>query len=204
MTTTPQIPNPAHTLAESMLSRHFGKETVNYFSSKIDDGLYSAHNTKAYTGSPINRLSFLRSDHPFLSAALRHPSARFVLLKNLAPLTPSPAQLHYAKYDEVQKLVPQDAFDTPEKEMIKNFDSRKTQATLIFLGLDENRKEGGMAWKTYSGTPYFAVDVTPKGSEEQQTAANDVISAMEAKGLSFFQTRVVMTFSADEGMEIRP
>ncbi|KAJ5146422.1 Zinc ribbon NADH pyrophosphatase [Penicillium bovifimosum] len=181
MTTTPQIPNPAHTLADSMLSRHFGKETVNYFSS-----------------SPINRLSFLRSDHPFLSAALKHPSARFVLLKNLAPLTPSPAQLHYAKYEEVQKLVPLDAFDTPEEELIKKFDSRKTQATLIFLGLDESRKEGGMAWKIYSGTPYFAVDVTPKGSEEQQTAANDVISAMEAKGLSFFQTRVVMTFSADE------
>ncbi|KAJ5562989.1 hypothetical protein N7461_001750 [Penicillium sp. DV-2018c] len=181
MTTTSQIPNPAHTLADSMLSRHFGRETVNYFSS-----------------SPINRLSFLRSDHPFLSAALKHPSARFVLLKNLAPLTPSPAQLHYAKYEDVQKLVPRDAFDTPEEEMIKNFDSRKTQATLIFLGLDESLKEGGMAWKIYQGTPYFAVDVTPKGSEEQQSAANDVISAMEAKGLSFFQTRVVMTFSADE------
>ncbi|KAJ6146978.1 hypothetical protein N7497_008960 [Penicillium chrysogenum] len=181
MSTTPQIPAPAHMLADSMLSRHFGKETANYFSS-----------------SPINRLSFLRSDHPFLSTALKHPSARFVLLNNLAPLTPSPAQLHYAKYDEVQKLVPHDIFDTSEEEMIKNYDSRKTHPTLIFLGLDENRKEGGLAWKIYSGTPYFAVDVTPKGSEEQQTAAKDVIGAMEAKGLSFFQTRVVMSFSADE------
>lgn len=34
MTTTPQIPTPAHMLEDSMLSRHFGKETVNYFSSK--------------------------------------------------------------------------------------------------------------------------------------------------------------------------
>ncbi|KAJ6034393.1 hypothetical protein N7499_001598 [Penicillium canescens] len=181
MTTTPQIPAPAHTLADSMLSRHFGRETVNYFSS-----------------SPINRLSFLRSDHPFLSAALKHPSARFVLLNNLAPLTPSPAQLHYAKYDEVRKLVPNDIFDVSEEDMIKNFDSRKTHPTLIFLGLDESLKEGGFTWKIYSGTPYFAVDVTPKGSEEQQTAAKDVISAMEAKGLSFFQARVVMSFSADE------
>mgnify|MGYP002718567990 FL=1 len=159
--------------------------------------------TKVSLGSPINRLSFLRSDHPFLSTALKHPSARFVLLNNLAPLTPSPAQLHYAKYDEVQKLVPHDIFDTSEEEMIKNYDSRKTHPTLIFLGLDENRKEGGLAWKIYSGTPYFAVDVTPKGSEEQQTAAKDVIGAMEAKGLSFFQTRVVMSFSADEGMKMR-
>lgn len=87
--------------------------------------------------------------------------------------------------------------------MLKNYDSRKSHATLIFLGLDESRKEGGLAWKIYQGTPYFAVDVTPKGSEEQQTAAKDVISAMEAKGLSFFQSRVHMSFSADEGNEIR-
>jgi NAD+ diphosphatase len=130
---------------------------------------------------------------------LKHPSARFVLLNNLAPLTPSPAQLHYAKYDEVRKLVPNDIFDVSEEDMIKNYDSRKTHPTLIFLGLDESLKEGGFTWKIYSGTPYFAVDVTPKGSEEQQTAAKDVISAMEAKGLSFFQARVVMSFSADEG-----
>ncbi|KAJ5941571.1 hypothetical protein N7516_001739 [Penicillium verrucosum] len=181
MSTTPQIPTPAHMLEDSMLSRHFGKETVNYFSS-----------------SPINRLSFLRSDHPFLSTALKHPSTRFVLLNNLAPLTPSPAQLHYAKYDDVRKLVSRDTFDTSEEDMIKAYDSRKTHPTLIFLGLDESRKEEGLTWKIYSGTPYFAVDVTPKGSEEQQTAAKDVISVMEAKGLSFFQARVVMSFSADE------
>lgn len=33
MTNTSQIPTPAHTLADSMLSRRFGRETVNYFSS---------------------------------------------------------------------------------------------------------------------------------------------------------------------------
>lgn len=87
--------------------------------------------------------------------------------------------------------------------MIKSYDSRKTHPTLIFLGLDESRKEEGMTWKIYSGMPYFAVDVTPKGSEEQQTAAKDVISVMEAKGLSFFQARVVMSFSADEGTKTR-
>lgn len=148
----------------------------------------------------MNRLSFLRGDHPFLSTALKHPSTRFVLLNNLAPLTPSPAGLYYAKYDEVRKLVPQDLYDRSEEDMIKNFDSRKSHPNLIFLGLDESRKEGGLAWKIYSGTPYFALDVTPKGPQEQQTASSEVIKAMEEKGLSFFQTRVVMTFSSDEGM----
>ncbi|KAF7116329.1 hypothetical protein CNMCM5793_004495 [Aspergillus hiratsukae] len=181
MTNVPQVPAPAHILADSMLSRHFGRETVNYFSS-----------------SPLNRLSFLRSEHPFLSAALKHPSTRFILLKDLAPLTKSPSELYYAKYDEVRKLVPEDSFDKSEEEMIKHFDSRKTSATLIFLGLDETKKQGGLAWKVYTGAPYFALDVTPKGSEEQQANAKDIISTMEAQGLSFYQSRVVMTFSADE------
>lgn len=141
----------------------------------------------------------MRSDHPFLSKALKHPTTQFVLLNNLAPLTRSPAELHYARYDDIRKLVPQDIFDQSEEDMIKNFDSRKTLPTLIFLGLDESRKEGGLAYKVYTGTPFFALDVTPKGSEAQQTAAKDVISVMEAKGLSFFHARVVMTFSPDEG-----
>lgn len=121
-------------------------------------------------------------------------------MNNLAPLTRSPAELYYAEYDELRKLVPQDIFDPSEEDMIKNYDSRKAHPNLIFLGLDESRKEGSMSWKIYSGIPFFAVDVTPKGSEAQQTAAKDVIQAMEGKGLSFFQTRVVTTFTPDEGM----
>ncbi|CEJ60397.1 putative NADH pyrophosphatase [Penicillium brasilianum] len=181
MSAASQLPNPAHALAESMLSLRFGKETVNYFSS-----------------SPINRLSFLRNDHPFLSSALKHSSARFLLLNNLAPLTRSPTEVYYAKYDEVRSLIPSDTFDQSEEEMLKGFDSRKTHATLIFLGLDESRKEGSMTHKIYSGIPFFAVDVTPKGSAAQQTACKDIISAMEEKGLSFFQTRVITTFTPDD------
>ncbi|KAJ5280312.1 hypothetical protein N7478_005684 [Penicillium angulare] len=181
MTATSQIPVPAHILAESMLSRRFGRETVNYFSS-----------------SPINRLSFLRGDHTFISTALKHPSTQFILLNNLAPLTRSPAELYYAKHEELSKLIPADVYDQSEEDMIKNFDSRQTHPTLIFLGLDESRKENSLSYKIYSGIPFFAVDVTPKGSEVQQTACKDIISAMEEKGLSFFQTRVVTTFTSDE------
>lgn len=55
-----------------------------------------------------------------------------------------------------------------------------------------------MAWKIYNGTPFFALDVTPRGSEAQQTAAKEVTSALEEQGLSFFQTRIVTTFTPEE------
>ncbi|KAJ5176836.1 uncharacterized protein N7482_002713 [Penicillium canariense] len=195
-----QTPTPAHMLAESMLSRRFGNETVNYFSSTDMKRWQHVWNstTNFRTGSPINRLSFLRGDHAFLSAALTHPSTQYLLLNNLAPLTRSPAEVYYAKYDDVRNLVPQNTFDQSEEEMIKGFDSRNTHATLIFLGLDESRKDGSLMYKAYSGVPFFAVDVTPKGSVAQRAAAQDIISAMEGKGLSFFQTRVISTFTADE------
>ncbi|KAL4903431.1 hypothetical protein BDW74DRAFT_40402 [Aspergillus multicolor] len=183
MSDNSQLPNPAHVQADSMLARRFGKETVNYFSS-----------------SPLNRLSFLRSDHPFLSAALKHPTTRFVVLKDLAPLTRSPTELYYAKFNEVRKLISETIYDKSEEEILKEHDSRKTEPHLIFLGVDEAKKQpDGFSWKIYSGTPYFALDVSPKGSEEQQANAKEVLSGFEAQGLSFLQARVAMTFSADEG-----
>ncbi|KAL5338095.1 NUDIX hydrolase domain-like protein [Aspergillus crustosus] len=181
MSSNSQVPNPAHIQADTMLARRFGKETVNYYSS-----------------SPLNRLSFLRSDHPFLSAAIKHPSTRFVILKDLAPLTRSPTSLYYAKFDEVRKLVPEAVYETSEEDLIKEHDSRKTEPHLIFLGVDESPQENGFSWKIYSGTPYFALDVSEKGSEEQQANAKEVVSGFEGKGLSFLQARVAMTFSADE------
>lgn len=57
MPTQPANPEPAHPDVDSMLSRKFGKEVANYFS-----------------GSPLNRLAFLRADNVFLSKALKHPS----------------------------------------------------------------------------------------------------------------------------------
>lgn len=123
------------------------------------------------------------------------------MLNKLAPLTRSPAEPYYAKYDELRGLISQDLFDKTEEEMVKDFDSRKTNPTLIFLGLDESRKESNdlMTYKNYSGHPFFAVDVTPQGSEAHQSACKDIIKAMEEKGLSFFQTRVIMTFPPEEG-----
>jgi hypothetical protein len=54
-----QIPNPAHTLAESMLSRRFGKETVNYFSSTSGMNVHECcmGSSKENSKLTVNRLS---------------------------------------------------------------------------------------------------------------------------------------------------
>lgn len=86
--------------------------------------------------------------------------------------------------------------------MIKEYDSRKTSPQPIFLGMDESHKAEGLTWKVYSGMPYFALDVTPKGPEDQQANARDLISRMEAKGLGFSQARMIMSLPADQGAHV--
>jgi NAD+ diphosphatase len=147
----------------------------------------------------LNRLSFLRTEHPFLSAALKHPSARFLLLKELSPLTRSPGELFWAHYKDVQKLVPPTIYDKQEEDMIREYDSRITLPQLIFLGLDESAKDGTMEFKIYKGRPYFALDVTPRGNEEQQAHAKELVESMEAKGLAFLGARIHMTLPAEQG-----
>ena len=147
------------------------------------------------TGSPLNRVSFLRSDHLFLSAALKHPSTAFLLLNNLAPLAKDPTKLKYAVYEDVRPLIGNDPYAKSEPDVIAEYNSTVVTPQLLFLGLDE-RNQDGFQWSIYRGSPYFALDVTPKGSTTD--AAKRLIEQMEAKGLQFVQGRMHMTLPALE------
>ncbi|CRG87395.1 hypothetical protein PISL3812_04412 [Talaromyces islandicus] len=181
----PQLPAPAHIQADSMLARRFGRETVNYFG-----------------GSPLNRLSFLRTEQAFLSAAVKHPSSRFLLLQNLSPLVQSPTAIFKAQYADVQKLVPSTCFDQSEEEAIREFDSRVTKPDLVFLGIDETSDASGddlMQWKIYKGRPFFALDVSEKGSDEQKATSRTLLDELKAKGVTPYLSRTHMTLPPDEG-----
>ncbi|EGD88277.1 hypothetical protein H112_04759 [Trichophyton rubrum D6] len=174
------MPNPAHVGVDTLLSRKFGKETVNYFSS-----------------SPLNRVSFLRSDNLFLSNALKHPSTRFLLFNELAPLSRNPTELHYASFQEVESIIPLSLFDKPEKEIIESYDSDKAVPLVVFLGLNESQTEGeGFIYRTYKGAPYFALDVTPRGLLEE--SAKKIIESMESKGLTFIKARAITSLPSDD------
>ncbi|KAM7185019.1 NUDIX hydrolase domain-like protein [Naviculisporaceae sp. PSN 640] len=165
-----------------LLTQKFGRETANYFS-----------------GSPLNRVSFLRSDRDFLRAAFSHPSTRFLLMKNLAPLVKKsdPAELGFVSLQEhgVLTLTGEDPFAKTEEEQIRDFDSRERRGPVIlFLGVDDRGvlvsgnegEEGVFTWKDFKGAPFFAVDVTPREEEGKgkDEAAEGVIESV-AKGDKF-------------------
>ncbi|KAI9822545.1 MAG: NADH pyrophosphatase [Pycnora praestabilis] len=162
----PELPDPAHHGLDSMLSRKFGKEVANYF-----------------------------SDHSFLSAALRHPTTSFLLFKDLSPLAKDHTKLAYASYEDIQPLIGKDPYAKSEEQLISEYNSSLTIPQLVFLGLDEKNKQG-LEWNIYIGAPYFAIDVTPKGSVEEK--CHGVIKEMESRGLQFVEGRMHMSLPALE------
>lgn len=192
----PDLPEPVHAELDSMLSRKFGKEVANYFSGAYNPNLFKYVSNESL-GSPLNRVSFLRTDHLFLSLALKHPSTSFLLFKNLEPLVKSPTQLAYASYKDVQPIIEDDPYSESEEELIKRYSSAIYTPQLIFLGLDDRDKESFEYKNHYKGAPFFALDITPK--EPIASAAESLISRMESNGLSFSKGRMHLSLPAHEG-----
>jgi NAD+ diphosphatase len=171
---------PILTEDDSMLSRKFGREVANYFS-----------------GNPLNRVSFLRGDHGFLSSAFTHPTTSFLLLENLSPLIKDPSTLAFVGRSDIEPITGPDPFKQTEEEWIKRFNSNVTHPVVLFLGIDE-KKTAGFEWKEYKGTPYFAIDVTPKGSLAESTKS--VVDAVKSKGMTFLPgARPLLSLKAPEG-----
>ncbi|KAI4264055.1 MAG: hypothetical protein L6R42_000821 [Xanthoria sp. 1 TBL-2021] len=176
--TIPVLPEPAFPDLESMLSRKFGRETANYFS-----------------GSPLNRVSFLRTDNSFLSAALKHPTTSFLVFHNLNPLAKDPSSLEYVSYADVQPLIGEDPYSKSEDQLISEYSSTVTIPQLLFLGLDE-RNQQGLTYSIYTGSPFFALDVTPKGTIQSQ--AESLVQSLQSRGLKFLEGRIQAALPAQD------
>lgn len=174
----PSNPEPAYHETDSMLSRKFGKEIANYFS-----------------GSPLNRVGFLREDHKFLSQAFSHPSTSFLLCRDLQPLVKKGQKvgghLHFVGVEDVKPIVGEEPFSVGEKELVAQYNSDVYRPQMIFLGIDEKNQEGleYQSKNKYKGAPYFAVDVTPKESVKE--ACESLIKKKEDEGLGFAPGRVM-------------
>lgn len=178
MPAQPDLPPNAPELQDSMLTRKFGSEVQNYFS-----------------GSPLNRLSFLRTDHGFLSAAFTHPSTAFVAVDDLAPAARDPSNLAYVSHADLSAVIGENPFAKSEEETIAAYNSTVRSPLVLFLGINDKRHEG-FEYKAYKGVPYFAVDITPKGTYEE--AAKGVIETLKAKNVTFLPGRSAMTLNASD------
>lgn len=193
----PELPRPAHLDRDSMLSRKFGKEVTNYFGSTCHFSSSCSRSDESVPGSPLNRVSFLRGDHSFLRHAFDHDTTQFMVFRNLSPLVKSPSEIAYAKHSDIATLISSNPYEKEEEEIKKEFNSSKATPQLVFLGLDESRRDG-LKYKNYTGAPQFAIDITPKAPFEQE--AEGVIIEMEKRGLTFIEGMRAMNFPAEVGM----
>ncbi|TWU73537.1 NADH pyrophosphatase [Metarhizium rileyi] len=165
--TPPLLPElAALTSDDSMLTRRFGKEVINY-----------------YAGSRLNRYSFLRSDASFLNKAATSPPARFVALRDLNPLVIDKQKLALLTYDDVKQLIGE-PFKQADAQRIKAYDSTAGLPLLIvFLGTVDGI---GVTFETsdhgdVQGQPFFAIDMTPRG--QRREAVEAWLKTQEEKGL---------------------
>ncbi len=159
----------------------FGPEVINYFS-----------------GSKLNRLSFLRTNYDFLNLALKHKSTRFIIFRDRKPAVKyikdnestsdlkkyenqKKGKLQFFNYETVKTIIG-DPFIKDEEVMIKEWDSSIYKPILVFMGIDEEvkDKELSISYKNekanidYIGRAYFALDISDVSKGEIIEEVSDV------------------------------
>lgn len=130
-------------------------------------------------------------------------------MNSLGPMVQSKddqSRLGFAGPEDVRELLGEEEVFRSEEEVVKGYDSEEYwkerkggERIVLFLGVelddspkgegDSSSKEGVVfEWKGFKGTPYFAVDVTPREAdgEQQKKKAEELIKKMEEeKGHTF-------------------
>ncbi|KAH7326378.1 NUDIX hydrolase domain-like protein [Stachybotrys elegans] len=167
---------------DSMLTRKFGKEVVNY-----------------YAGGSLNRYSFLRPDLKFLNAVALSPETKYIALNNLSPLVTSSSELAFFSYEDLKSVIGTAPFGLAEEEYIQLYDSTKSAPLIVFLGMDESGQTSTTfetsAHGSISGKGCFAIDVTAKGFQVE--AASAFLAAAEQKGIATQGNPRSMTLHAE-------
>ncbi|KAH9845738.1 Peroxisomal NADH pyrophosphatase NUDT12 [Teratosphaeria destructans] len=124
--------------------------------------IFGDGNNAYFSNGPINRLAFLRTQHELLDKASTHPSAKYLTFNELNPLRDVDGQFAYLGYMDVKDTIGR-PYEKDEKTQVHEFDPNSHHSTIIFLGLDleGSISNGGVQLGAYTGTPYFAIDVTP-------------------------------------------
>lgn len=120
-----------------------------------------------------------------------------MVFKNLSPLIKSATEIQYVKREDLKGLLPENPYTLTEKEMIEAYDSSIVVPGMVFLGLDEDVKDGGYSFRNYTGAPVFAVDISPRQGIEKEAEA--LAEELKGRGYSFVEGMRAMSFPADVG-----
>jgi NAD+ diphosphatase len=140
-----------------------------------------------------NRLSFLRTDKEYLQESLKAPSTRFLLLADHGVMFKSSTKhLAYASYEDIQSLIGADPLNHLPEGLV-----------LIFLGADESgadqpQQENEVLVGGRRGTPYWALDMSAKGSgptQELKDAIETFINSLTEKHGHYFAEMRPAVFS---------
>lgn len=159
----------------SLLNDKLGfDEVVNYFS-----------------GSPLNRLSFLRHDRDFLRKASTHPTTRYLLLKELDPLAKDD-KLCFVTLNDVEDMI-SGYYEGTEENAIDSFNPLKRSPALIFLGIDESDQDNALTHGNYTGRCYFALEI-----DEESANVSTFVNKFREAGRDFRKVRVDLNLQPSE------
>lgn len=173
-----------------------------------------------FAGSPLNRLSWLRTSHSFLNAVIVSPATRWLLFNSGQPLvvvTPTKRNLAYFTTNDVKPFLGSEPFFGQGKEkgqlVVESSDvphspteaARHRDTPVVFLGvLEPDSKFGALPSSDYAdpdtaivnleGTPYFSMDIADL--ELAPERLKDILnSTSQAKNgtLDWSEPRMVMS-----------
>ncbi|KAI0759863.1 NUDIX hydrolase domain-like protein [Trametes elegans] len=175
-----------------------------------------------FAGSPLNRLSWLRTSQPFLNAIIHAPATRWLVFKEGQPLLRSQAgnakhSLARLPTSDVQPLLgPEPYFSQGQHAGERASDdtpllqaARLRGAPIVFLGLHETkaRTTGALPSSEFSaktsadavlanihGTPYFSLDVSDVAQADVDRVLRESAARDAEPGteLAFSEPRAVM------------
>jgi len=174
-----------------------------------------------FGGSPLNRLSWLRSSHSFLNAAIVSPATRWILFSAGRPLVaahpdlPTKRVLAYLPTNDVKPFLGSEPFfgqGKDEGELVSSADktssleaARHRNIPIVFLGLHELPTTSSAlsssdfidphaAIASLEGTPFFSVDVADSdfGEEWIDTVLKASKLSRDGELLSWSEPRVLI------------
>ncbi|KAH8827884.1 NUDIX hydrolase domain-like protein [Flagelloscypha sp. PMI_526] len=164
-----------------------------------------------FGGSPLNRLSWLRSKSAFLNAIVESPSSKWLVFNAGQPLV-SDSRIAYLSTEEVKPFIgsqPWFGQNAEPTDLLLAEDEhteaiRHTGISIVFLGLHEPENattalpetefiDASSAVKKLEGNPYFTIDLSELPDNQAQEAIQRIQASKEGQNMTWSEPRSMMS-----------